>query len=105
VVVIMEIFWDTTVKQKIESLALGIGIIKNVRVSNDTAELDCLRNKIFQNIKKNTSIDEIKNSAIVKVYRTFYWQNLGIDPTKIRPSGEALTRRVLKNQEIPIIEY
>ena len=99
----MKVVWDTVVKQKMESLALGIGLIKNIEVSSETKELDSVKNKKIQNIKRNTNIDEIKDAVIVKAYRTFYWQSLNIDPTKIRPSGEALTRRVLKDQEIPII--
>lgn len=99
----MKVVWDAAVIRKIESLALGIGLIKNVEVSSDTKELDSIKNEIFQNIKSHTTIEEIKDAAIVKAYRTFYWQSLNIDPTKTRPSGEALTRRVLKDQEIPII--
>jgi DNA/RNA-binding domain of Phe-tRNA-synthetase-like protein len=99
----MEVVWNRSVKANIESLALGMGIIKNVKVSTDTNELDFVKNKIFQDIKNHFNIDEIKDATIVKAYRNFYWQFLNIDPTKIRPSGEALTRRVLKNQDIPII--
>ncbi|MDD1778151.1 MAG: hypothetical protein LUQ65_08260 [Candidatus Helarchaeota archaeon] len=99
----MKVVWDTVVQQKIGSLALGMGLIKNVEISSDPKELESIKNKIYQDIKRNTTIDEIKDTAIVKAYRTFYWQSLNIDPTKIRPSGEALTRRVLKDQEIPII--
>jgi len=99
----MRVIWDAAVKQKIESLALGVGIIKNVEVSSEPRGLDSIRNETFQEIKANTDIEEIKNSAIVKSYRTFYWQYLSIDPTKTRPSGEALARRVLKDQNIPII--
>ena len=99
----MKVIWDAMVTQKMESLALGIGLIKKVEVSSDTKELDSIKNEIFQNIKSHTTIDEIKDAAVVKAYRTFYWQSLHIDPTKIRPSGEALARRVLKDQGISIV--
>jgi DNA/RNA-binding domain of Phe-tRNA-synthetase-like protein len=99
----MEVIWDIAVRQKIEFLALGIGIIKNVEVSTEPDQLQSIENEVFQDIKASTGIDEIKNSGIVRAYRTFYWKYLNTDPTKIRPSGEALARRVLKDQQIPII--
>lgn len=41
------------------------------------------------------SVDTLKDNEIVRAYRDFYWR-LGIDPTKVRPSNEALVRRLLK---------
>jgi len=41
--------------------------------------------------------------VIIRAYRDFYWRYLNIDPTKIRPSGEALARRVLQGKDIPRI--
>ena len=38
----------------------------------------------------------------MRAFRDFYWK-LGIDPTKTRPSGEALLRRVLHGDELPRI--
>jgi DNA/RNA-binding domain of Phe-tRNA-synthetase-like protein len=40
-------------------------------------------------------INTLKDNEIIRAYRDFYWK-LGIDPTKTRPSNEALIRRVLK---------
>lgn len=40
------------------------------------------------------SKDDLKNHPVVRALRDFYWR-LGIDPTKIRPSSEALARRFL----------
>jgi len=39
---------------------------------------------------------------IVRAYRSFLWK-LGIDPTKMRPSSEALARRALRRGDIPRI--
>lgn len=38
--------------------------------------------------------DDLKNHPVVRALRDFYWR-LGIDPTKVRPSSEALARRFL----------
>ncbi|MEO9365640.1 MULTISPECIES: B3/4 domain-containing protein [Candidatus Nitrosocaldus] len=40
------------------------------------------------------SKDDLKNHPVVRALRDFYWR-LGIDPTKVRPSSEALARRFL----------
>ena len=40
-------------------------------------------------------INTLKDNEIIRAYRDFYWR-LSIDPTKTRPSNEALIRRLLK---------
>ncbi|MEM1619548.1 MAG: phenylalanine--tRNA ligase beta subunit-related protein [Fervidicoccaceae archaeon] len=44
----------------------------------------------------------LKDDPIVRAYRSFFW-SLGIDPTKIRPAGEALARRLLRGESLPTI--
>ncbi|MEM1944718.1 MAG: phenylalanine--tRNA ligase beta subunit-related protein [Nitrososphaerota archaeon] len=38
--------------------------------------------------------------VLVRAYRDFFWR-MAIDPTKTRPSAEALLRRVLQGREFP----
>lgn len=47
------------------------------------------------------SLDLVRDDGTVKALRAFYWR-IGIDPTKTRPSSEALLRRLLK-KELPMI--
>lgn len=98
-----KILWDTTVKQKIEPFSLGIGIIKDITVQKSAKELEMSKKEIYQEIRNDFSIENIKENSVIKAYRKFSWKYLNIDPTKTRPSGEALVRRVLKDQSIPII--
>jgi len=58
-----------------------------------------------QRITNRYTIENIKEDPIISAYRTFYWTHLGIDPTKIRPSGEALVRRILLGNSLPKISY
>ncbi|ACP35591.1 B3/4 domain protein [Sulfolobus islandicus L.S.2.15] len=44
----------------------------------------------------------LKNDSVVRAYRNFYWR-IGIDPTKTRPSGEALRRRLARGNRFPRI--
>jgi len=44
----------------------------------------------------------LTRDPVVQAYRRFYWR-IGIDPTKTRPSGEALARRILRRGGLPRI--
>ncbi|MFN4046152.1 MAG: B3/4 domain-containing protein [Acidilobaceae archaeon] len=44
----------------------------------------------------------LTDNPIIQAYRKFLWK-LGIDPTKLRPSSEALARRVLRGTPLPRI--
>ncbi|MEM4175745.1 MAG: phenylalanine--tRNA ligase beta subunit-related protein, partial [Candidatus Nitrosocaldus sp.] len=60
-----------------------------VRHDHDYSKvMDELRTKL------TLSKDDLKNHPVVRALRDFYWR-LGIDPTKVRPSSEALARRFL----------
>jgi len=52
--------------------------------------------------KKYAELEALKEDSVVKAYRSFYWK-LGIDPTKTRPAGEALARRLLAGKSLPAI--
>ncbi len=63
----------------------------DVRIRHDydyTYAIDGLRRRLQLNK------DDLKNHPVVRAFRDFYWR-LGIDPTKVRPSSEALARRFL----------
>lgn len=51
--------------------------------------------KLIKYIKSKYTLNGLKDDKTVRAYRDFYWK-IGIDPTKIRPSSEALVRRVLR---------
>lgn len=52
--------------------------------------------------KITISNEELKDHPTVRALRDFYW-SMGIDPTKTRPSSEALARRFITNKSIPKI--
>jgi len=52
--------------------------------------------------KLNVGIESLKDHPTVRALRDFYWR-IGIDPTKTRPSSEALARRFVANRKIPKI--
>ncbi len=52
--------------------------------------------------KRTASLTEVKDQPIFRAYRNFFWR-VGIDPTKVRPAGEALTRRILGGRDLPTV--
>jgi len=44
----------------------------------------------------------LKDDDVIKAYRKFFWEH-NIDPTKVRPAGEALARRVVRGSPIASI--
>ncbi len=50
-------------------------------------------------IKGVLTLAELRNHGIIRAYRDIMWR-LGIDPTKVRPSSEALVRRVLRGRDV-----
>ena len=48
------------------------------------------------------SLDLLQDLPIFRAYRDFYWK-VGIDPTKTRPAGEALARRIVSGKRLPTI--
>ncbi len=43
------------------------------------------------------TLEKLTGHPLVRAYRSFYWR-LGVDPTKTRPSAEALVRRLLRGR-------
>ncbi|MFP3985360.1 MAG: B3/4 domain-containing protein [Candidatus Bathyarchaeia archaeon] len=98
----LQLTWDEEVVSWFPSLAVSAGIIRGVKVERTNAEAEKLRIIVFSEARSAFKLDELKNNNIVRAYRDLFWA-LDIDPTKTRPSGEALLRRVLHGKDIPQI--
>ena len=76
--------------------------MQDVKVGRHATEIGRLKQSIIAKIRQNYKVELLKDDSTVRAYRDLYW-SLGIDPTKTRPSGEALLRRVLHGNDIPSI--
>ena len=94
--------WGSEVSERFPELSIGIGIINNVRVEVENEQIKRLKRTVYEEVRAKYNIETLKDNPTVRAYRDFYWR-LGIDPTKTRPSGEALLRRVLHGDELPRI--
>jgi DNA/RNA-binding domain of Phe-tRNA-synthetase-like protein len=94
--------WDLAVSKRFLQLAICIGAISNIHVEKENANVQKLRKAVCEEVRSKYDIEKLKDNPTVRAYRDFYWQ-LDIDPTKTRPSGEALLRRVLHGNDLPSI--
>jgi len=96
------VLWSPQVSEKFPELAICIGIITDVHVEKENVQIQKLRKAVYEEVRTKYNIKTLKDNSTVRAYRDFYW-SLDIDPTKTRPSGEALLRRVLHERELPRI--
>jgi DNA/RNA-binding domain of Phe-tRNA-synthetase-like protein len=65
--------------------------------SLDSSTLDDEITRLLSELRSRYTIDSLKDDRLVRAYRDFYWR-IGVDPTKTRPSSEALVRRILRGR-------
>jgi len=94
--------WSQEVSYRFPELAVCIGTITDIHNEKENERIEQLREAVYQEVKTKHNIETLKDNPTVRAFRDFYWK-LGIDPTKTRPSGEALLRRVLHGDELPQI--
>jgi len=89
-----------------EAFSLGVKIVyavsDGVSISKGGSEIGHQISEIMSQIREKYSLESLKENPIIRAYRDFFWR-IGIDPTKTRPSSEALLRRVLRGRQIPRI--
>jgi DNA/RNA-binding domain of Phe-tRNA-synthetase-like protein len=90
------------VSNRLPELSVCLGVINDVCVKKDDEQIQKLEKSVYEEVRAKYDIETLKDNPTVRAYRDFYWR-LGIDPTKTRPSGEALLRRILHGDELPCI--
>jgi len=95
-------FSNNLLKNNIQ-ISIAAMEITDFNIISDDYDLDQIISDVKSELKSKYTINNIKEDPIIAKYRKFYWNQLKLDPTKIRPSSEALIRRILKNQKIPKI--
>lgn len=83
---------------------LGVYWAELVDVNNHVENLELIGyiSSAVENIKKEHVLESLVQNKFVRAYRDFFWR-IGLDPTKTRPSAEALLRRVLAGKDFPRI--
>ncbi len=82
---------------------ISYAVVRGVRVSTTPGFIDEMLRGEEERVRSVIGdVGKLTENPIVQAYRKFMWR-LGIDPTKVRPSSEALARRVLHGGSIPRI--
>jgi len=77
--------------------------MEDLEVRRTDASLESLKEEVQARIRgTTTSLSEVKDLQVFRAYRDFFWR-VGVDPTKTRPAGEALIRRILSGGRLPTI--
>ena len=77
-------------------------VLQGVKVFKSDERVASIVKEAIERVKSSLTIEGLRDHPVVRAYRDFYWR-LGIDPTKTRPSSEALVRRALRSGGIPLI--
>jgi DNA/RNA-binding domain of Phe-tRNA-synthetase-like protein len=95
------------IQQELVGSFPGLGVLesrmKDMRIRRTDPALEEFRREVQDRIRRSTpSLAEVKDLQVFRAYRDFFWR-VGVDPTKTRPAGEALMRRILSGGSIPAI--
>ena len=94
------------VRERFPTLRLAVVEVSGVSVRSTRRgrpeELEELVEEAVEEVRKSYELATLKDVPLFRTYRDFFWR-LGIDPTKDRPSAEALVRRVLSGKPFPAI--
>lgn len=88
------------VEEGFPGLRVLLRVIRGVRVREFDEGLERLKEEVVREVKSRFSAEGLKDHPVVRAYRDFFWR-IGLDPTKVRPAGEALIRRTLVGKPVP----
>ena len=95
----VEIFFSDVIKQKIPGLKIGVIKGQNVNARKKSeivnTEIRTVSNFIHEKFLSSSPASDEIVSSVRRMYRRIGWE-----PTRYRPSSEAMIRRILKNTEL-----
>jgi DNA/RNA-binding domain of Phe-tRNA-synthetase-like protein len=98
----IDVNWNSEIRERLLQLAICVGLIDEVTIQKENEQLRQLKTTLYEEVRRKYAVGTLKDDLTVKAYRSLYWK-LDIDPTKTRPAGEALLRRVLHGEQLPNI--
>lgn len=93
---------DSKLKTRFPELDALTLDIQGVTIKKKDTELEKFKQEVEEQVRNEYTLESVKDHPTFRAYRTFFW-GIGIDPTKIRPAAEALTRRILAGKPLPRI--
>ncbi|MEM2871803.1 MAG: phenylalanine--tRNA ligase beta subunit-related protein [Candidatus Caldarchaeum sp.] len=96
----MKLFFSTEVLNAFKGLCVFLLEFSGVSQGRQSHELDVFVESAVEDVRRTFRLETLPQNPLVRAYRGFFW-SIGIDPTKTRPSAEALLRRVLQGKAFP----
>jgi DNA/RNA-binding domain of Phe-tRNA-synthetase-like protein len=93
---------DSELKARFPDLTALVLNIDGVTIKKKDDKLEKFKLEVMNQVKEKFDLKSVKDHPTFRAYRDFFW-SVGIDPTKIRPAAEALTRRILAGKKLPCI--
>jgi len=93
---------DSTLSDRFPGLTTKIVNLKGVEVREESNELETFKAEVLERVRSNWTLEQLREHSTFRAYRDFFWR-MGVDPTKNRPAAEALIRRILHGNPIPMI--
>lgn len=86
------------VEEELKALGVSVAYRQLRKVSSVGGDpLKDLLEQRLASLRSRLTLYSLKDNPVVRAYRSFFWR-LKIDPTKVRPSSEALARRALRGE-------
>ena len=87
---------EISVEDEAAALGIFISYVEVEGVSVGPTKNGYMKDAL-EELRSRYTLDKLKEDLVVRAYRDFYWR-IGVDPTKTRPSSEALVRRALRGR-------
>jgi DNA/RNA-binding domain of Phe-tRNA-synthetase-like protein len=98
----LKIVIDRSVSERFPDLDVVVRCVRGVKVKPFDEELERLKQEVYSQVRRRYTLEGLKDIPTIRAYRDFFWR-IGVDPTKNRPSSEALIRRILAGKPPPTI--
>jgi lysyl-tRNA synthetase class 2 len=98
----MKLTISDKISKKFPKLNVGIVIAKGINNKGKNKEIDHLLKEVENFIKLNFIPEDLAKSKLISPWRTVY-SEFGAKPSKYHSSVEAMMRRILKGNRIPLI--
>ncbi len=96
----MKLIFSKAVSERFAGLGVYCAELVGVETGGEKPELISYISAAVEAVKKEHVLERLVQNPLIRAYRDFFWR-IGIDPTKTRPSAEALLRRVLAGRDFP----
>lgn len=101
----IQVAFEDTAKIRFQGVCIATVFLNDIQVRESSA---WLRGRIEQAVeyvqREYAGMQSLSMNPTIAAYRNFF-KKIRIDPTKVRPSGEALIRMILKQGRIPVINH